>query len=76
MPTIGEENNDLKPSFRGTAEQDTLRRDLTVNAMLLQVELAPALSFQTPKLPDQSGTVFVPNSPHNVDRSEGITMDI
>ena len=45
MPTIGEEtydDTDRVPvrDVRGTAEQDALRRDLTIGAMLLQVEYA------------------------------------
>ncbi|CAK0798200.1 unnamed protein product, partial [Prorocentrum cordatum] len=47
MPTIGEERYDGDSRIpvrdeRGTPEQDTLRRDLTIGAMLLQVRLVGA----------------------------------
>ena len=46
MPTIGEETYDdadriPKRDGRGTAEQDALRRDLTIGAMLLRVAVPP-----------------------------------
>ena len=46
MPTIAREIYDAHDRIprregRGTAEQDTLRRDLTIGAMLLEVERAP-----------------------------------
>jgi hypothetical protein len=56
MPTIGEElydesNRIPQRDGRGTAEQDTLRRDLTIGAMLLRVDR----SEQTPSLLDAQG---------------------
>ena len=46
MPTIGEEtydDTDRVPTrdVRGTAEQDALRRDLTIGALLIEVSPSP-----------------------------------
>lgn len=61
MPTIGEETYDEKDrvplrDVRGTPEQDALRRDLTIGAMLLQISRGEGVAPPTMSAPSHAAS--------------------